>query len=151
MRKVTALFFAIVLAIFSQQASAACSAETIKGRFMLSGAAEALFDSSSTALAFLAGRVVFNGGNKVTISNGKLAALGAIFDFTASGRYKLNANCVGLATIIADTELGIFEWEFHMYVSGTAKNPTVDAIYNPVSVDEPGGESGLMRLLKSRI
>ena len=150
MRKDTALFFAIVLAIFSQQASAACSAETIKGRFMLSGAAEALveFDSTSTALGFLAGRVVFNGVNRVTISNGKLAALGAIFDFTASGRYKLNANCVGLATIIADTELGVFEWEFHMYVSGTAKNPTVDAIYHPV--DEPG-ESGLMRLLKSRI
>ena len=150
MRKDTASFFVVVLAIFSRHAIAACSAETIKGRFMLSGAAEALidFDSSSTALGFIAGRVVFNGVNKVTISNGKLAALGAIFDFTASGRYKLNANCVGLATIIADSELGVFEWEFHMYVSGTAKNPTVDAIYHPV--DEPG-ESGLMRLLKSRI
>jgi hypothetical protein len=150
MKRYTALFFAIVLAIFSQQVSAECSAETIKGRFMLSGAAEAIVDinSSSTALGFLAGRVRFNGVNKVTISNGKIAGLGAIFDFTASGRYKLNANCVGLATIIADTEIGVFEFELHMYVSGTAKNPTVDAIYNPV--DEPG-ESGLMRLLKSRI
>ena len=150
MKKYTTLFFAIVLAIFSQQASAACSAETIKGRFMLSGAAEALidFDSSSTALGFLAGRVLFNGVNKVTISNGKIAAFGEIADFTASGRYKLNANCVGLATIIADTELGVFEWEFHMYVSGTAKNPSVDAIYHPL--DELG-ESGLVRLLKSRI
>ena len=151
MRKSAALFLVIVLAVYGQQASAACSTETIKGKFMLSGAAEALidFDPPSTALAFLAGRVVFDGDNKVTISNGKLAGLGSIFDFTASGRYKLNANCVGLATISADTELGVFEWDFHMYVSGTAKNPTIDAIYNPA--DEPGGESGLMRLLKSRI
>jgi hypothetical protein len=77
-------------------AQAACNASTVKGAFGF-GATDEDYDMKTPS--FIIGRVIFDGVNKVTLSNGKVSDYGQATSFTGSGSYTLSANCAGSSSV----------------------------------------------------
>ena len=129
----------LVLATVPALAAAECSKSTLKGSYGTIGAIEANDDFESLQIFFV-GRVVFNGKGKLSIKKGTASAFGAIGDYTGSGTYSLNKNCVGTATIDLVSEgepAGTMRLD--MIVVGTQQNHRIMAVYTNQD-DEP--ESG---------
>ena len=159
------LFRLIILAvafICTPIAHAACSPESVKGRFAASGTVDSfgfVGDGKESNLIFLMGIFNFDGAERVTVRNGKISIAGVFGNASGAGSYRLNANCAGTATITLNIKIpdqpNAFEQpivktriRFDLVVSGTSNDPRISAVWTDIL---EGGESGLLSLKKIRL
>lgn len=141
---------AVLLTLVTGSVNAACTLNSIKGKFAASGPIESFTivgDGYHSSQFFLVGRIIFDGAGNAILRNGVLTGAGVASKVIGNGRYSLGAICVGAVTMNVTIDNTIkSKIKLNMVVSGTAANPQIVATYTDMTQVEDSGMLTMTRI-----